>query len=211
MSDNPLQQYATTKGNRRNETQNHDRIDICGSRFILWFSRPRRTGRGTIAACALGVPILFTAKKGLSPQALQQVKKIQPSKIIIVGDSNAVSANAERSLKSNCDNVLRVYGATRVETALALYRSDSKFDFMWSNTAIVTTADNYADALSMSAYTYRSSSPIFLVSNNADNAKQIAALKDSISAISSLQAELKLSIDKSNSKSPTPLELPRFV
>lgn len=72
-----------------------------------------------------------------------------------------------------------MYGATRVDTALALYRSGSKFDFMWSNTAIVTTADNYADALSMSAYAYRSSSPIFLVSNNADNAKQIAALKDS--------------------------------
>lgn len=71
-----------------------------------------------------------------------------------------------------------MYGATRVDTALALYRSDTRFDFTWSDTAIVTTADNYADALSMSAWAYRSSSPIFLVSNKADNAKQIAALKD---------------------------------
>lgn len=129
-------------------------------------------------AGALHAPILLTAKKELSLQALQQVNKIQPSTIIIVGGSNAVSANAERSLKSNCGNVQRVYGATRVDTALALYRSDTRFDFTWSDTAIVTTADNYADALSMSAWAYRSSSPIFLVSNKADNAKQIAALKD---------------------------------
>ena len=160
-------------------------------------------------AGALHAPILLTAKKELSLQALQQVNKIQPSTIIIVGGSNAVSANAERSLKSNCGNVQRVYGATRVDTALALYRSDTRFDFTWSDTAIVTTADNYADALSMSAWAYRSSSPIFWCPTRQTMPSKLPPSRTVISAISSLQAEPKPSISKSNSKLPMPLELPR--
>ena len=68
----------------------------------------------------------------------------------------------------------RVAGATRVDTSLKLYQQGTG----WSHTAILATAGNFADALSISSYAYAAKAPVFLVDSNGLTSKQQTALSN---------------------------------
>lgn len=75
------------------------------------------------------------------------------------GRSCRLVYGVETALASLCPKVDRVYGDTRVDTSLELYRAGGS---RWGDTAIVATGANYADALSVSSYAYHAKAPVFL-------------------------------------------------
>lgn len=112
-------------------------------------------------AGGLDAPILLTDPSVLSDAAKSRLESFCPSRVFIVGGSAAVSPDVERRVKellgSGCA-VFRVAGQTRYETSLVAAEINPKS----SDTVIVATGGNYADALSVSPYAFASGSPVVL-------------------------------------------------
>ena len=112
-------------------------------------------------AGGLDAPILLTDPNGLSDAAKGRLESLCPSRVFIVGGNAAVSPDVERQIKemlgSGCA-VFRVAGQTRYETSLVAAEINPKS----SDTVIVATGGNYADALSVSPYAFASGSPVLL-------------------------------------------------
>lgn len=123
-------------------------------------------------AGTMNAPIILTDGNILSPQAQSQLNQLAPSRIVIAGGASAISNTVMNSLKNICPNVQRVAGETRVDTSLNLYREGSG----WGSTAVLATAGNFADALSISSYAYHMKAPVFLVNTNDLTARHRSAL-----------------------------------
>lgn len=112
-------------------------------------------------AGGLDAPILLTDPNGLSDAARGRLESLCPSRVFIVGGNAAVSPDVERQVKEllgfGCA-VFRVAGQTRYETSLVAAEINPKS----SDTVIVATGGNYADALSVSPYAFASGSPVLL-------------------------------------------------
>lgn len=117
-----------------------------------------------LAAAALAgdtdAPILLTDSGQLTEQAKAEITRLAPSKVVAVGGPNAVSEEVLSAAKSAAPNaeIKRIWGQTRYETSLNI------MDELCgrSNTVIVATGTNFADALSISPYSYATGSPVIL-------------------------------------------------
>lgn len=111
----------------------------------------------------LNAPIMLTDPNGLSPETEQRIQNLKPSCVYIVGGKAAVSVNVERrvaQLTGTGASIKRIAGDTRYDTSLKVASSLSSP----SDTVIVTTGTNYADALSISPYAFATGSPVVLSS-----------------------------------------------
>ncbi len=105
-------------------------------------------------------PVLLTDSNGLSQQTQSEINRLGVKKAIVAGGSYAISNNVVTSIEKMGIKVERLSGSTRLETAEKIYNSlDSS---QWSQTAIVASGETFADALSISPYTYAYKAPIFL-------------------------------------------------
>ena len=117
-------------------------------------------------AGGLDAPILLTDPNSLSDAAKDRLETFCPSKVFIVGGNAAVSPDVERQVKELLDSgcaVFRVAGQTRYETSLVAAEVNPKS----SDTVIVATGSNYADALSVSPYAFASGSPVLLCDSSS--------------------------------------------
>lgn len=106
-------------------------------------------------------PILLTDPTVLSDACKQELDWLRPSALYIVGGSLAVSDVVEsqvRSLLGSGCAIHRIAGETRYETSLAVAKANPAH----SDTVVVATGLNYADALSISPYAFASGSPVIL-------------------------------------------------
>ena len=104
---------------------------------------------------------MLTDPNGLSSETEQRILNLKPSRIYIVGGKAAISVNVERrvaQLAGSGANIQRIAGDTRYDTSLKVVSSLSNP----SDTVIVTTGTNYADALSISPYAFATGSPVVL-------------------------------------------------
>lgn len=109
----------------------------------------------------LNAPIMLTDPNGLSSETEWRIQDLKPSRVYIVGGKAAVSASVERrvaQLTGSGANIQRIAGDTRYDTSLKVASSLSNP----SDTVIVTTGSNYADALSISPYAFATGSPVVL-------------------------------------------------
>lgn len=107
-------------------------------------------------------PIVLTSKAALNSDAQSEIKRIGAKKAIVIGSSAAVSTKVENSLKSMGLTTSRIQGATRVETAQEIFKAGKG----WSKTAIIASGNGFADALSISSYSYAKKAPLFLTDGN---------------------------------------------
>lgn len=129
----------------------------------------------------LDYPILLTDPNKLSSETEAAIEQLDPTEIITVGGTSAVSASVQYNLGYlvGYKNLTRLSGSDRFETALAIYDFGKEADG-WSDTAIVATGMGFADALSISSYAAASESPIFLTdaSGNLTNAVKAEIIAD---------------------------------
>lgn len=111
----------------------------------------------------LNAPIMLTDPNGLSTETEWRIQNLKPTRVYIIGGNAAVSAKVERriaQLIGSEANIQRIAGDTRYDTSLKVASSLSNL----SDTVIVTTGTNYADALSISPYAFATGSPVVLSS-----------------------------------------------
>lgn len=65
-------------------------------------------------------PLILTTGGTLSPQALQSMKSVDIEQVILLGGVNAVSAAVENAIKATGVTVIRLAGADRYETGVAV-------------------------------------------------------------------------------------------
>ncbi|MGD7024767.1 cell wall-binding repeat-containing protein [Rossellomorea vietnamensis] len=117
--------------------------------------------------------IVLTQENELSKPAAKAVKNLS---VNIVGGTGVVSNNVEKTLiaQNGKEHVTRTAGADRYGTLAALLKAyQTGTD---TNTVLITTGENFPDALTASSLAARTNAPLILVSDEID--KQTAAFLD---------------------------------
>ena len=127
-------------------------------------------------AGAYDAPIVLTEPNSLSVDAADMIEQLSPKVIYVVGGEAAVSkAAVDTAAYYAADGckVFRIAGDTRLETSLAIAKRVRQKSTA-SDTLIVATGFNYADALSVSPFAFAYKSPIFLCGSNGLSADAIS-------------------------------------
>ena len=106
-------------------------------------------------------PVILTSSSALSPQARDLVLDLSVKHVVIMGGESAVSSAVEASLSSLGVTCERIAGADRAQTSVRAFGATRSAGSA-SNTVIVATGSNFADALAIGPYAWRSASPILL-------------------------------------------------
>lgn len=127
-------------------------------------------------AGAYDAPIVLTEPNSLSIDAADMIEQLSPNVIYVVGGEAAVSKSAVDTATyyaaDGC-KVFRIAGDTRLETSLAIAKRVRQKSTA-SDSLIVATGFNYADALSVSPFAFAYNSPIFLCGSNGLSADAIS-------------------------------------
>ncbi|MBR3235955.1 MAG: leucine-rich repeat protein, partial [Atopobiaceae bacterium] len=109
-------------------------------------------------AGTLDAPVLITNKKNLSTQTEEEIRRLRPQRVLIMGGTAAVSDTVRGQINDLGPITERIAGDNAVKTAVEIYRAGGG----WSDTAIVATSSGYWDALSVAPYAWWGKAPIFL-------------------------------------------------
>lgn len=128
-------------------------------------------------AAAYNAPILLTEQGKLSEGAKAEIKRLNPSKVILIGGTTVLSDNLISQVKGVNSNISveRLGGLTRYETSLYIAkRLDTIIDV---SKAYVCYGYGEADALSISAKAGTEKAPIILAEKNKVPASTLSWLK----------------------------------
>ncbi|OFW64218.1 MAG: hypothetical protein A2135_08470 [Actinobacteria bacterium RBG_16_67_15] len=115
---------------------------------------------GGPAAVALDAPVLLTDPDNLPQVVADEITRLDPTRIVVVGGTGAVSAAVFAQLEAIQANTVRISGANRYETAVAI--SQDAFD-SGSSRVYVATGLNFPDGLAGAAAAGWWGAPILLV------------------------------------------------
>ncbi|MGS2778920.1 cell wall-binding repeat-containing protein [Robertmurraya sp. GLU-23] len=120
----------------------------------------------------LNAPILLTIPTHIPIETVNEIKRLNTKKVIILGGPNAVSNQVETYLREKIQvNVERIAGETRFETSEAIANRLGIYE-----KAFIVNGYNYPDALSIGSYAAVSKAPIILTKQTGltQNSKQFA-------------------------------------
>ncbi|WP_454301329.1 cell wall-binding repeat-containing protein [Salana multivorans] len=123
------------------------------------------------AAAKLDAPLLLTRANALPKGVLDEIKRLAPEKIYVVGGSGSIGGAVYEEVSAVAPTQ-RLSGATRYETTLAV--ADAVFDT--AETAILATGRTFPDALSASGAAGRLGAPVILI-DGTQSAVSEAALE----------------------------------
>ncbi len=118
----------------------------------------------TALAGYYNAPIVLSDPNALSAKAASEIERLDAKSAILVGGAAALSDSVKDSIGAMGVATYRIAGDSRALTALEVYNTGAELG-AWGSTAIVTTGSNFADALSISPFSYAMKAPIFLASN----------------------------------------------
>ena len=119
---------------------------------------------GSPAAAMADGPILLTARDGLPTATANELARLRPSRIVILGGPGVVTDRVAAQLQAHAGTVERWWGATRFETAAAISRATFSPGVP---VAYLATGSTFPDALSGGAIAGRNHSPILLVGRDS--------------------------------------------
>jgi len=119
---------------------------------------------GGPAAAKLGGPILLTKRGAIPPSTVDELKRLKPKRIVVLGGVGVVSESVEAALRRHTDGkVTRLAGADRYSTAAAI--SSDGFE-AGVPVVYIATGLNYPDALSGAAAGAGKDGPVLLVARS---------------------------------------------
>ncbi|WP_150308202.1 cell wall-binding repeat-containing protein [Planctomonas psychrotolerans] len=129
------------------------------------------------AAAKEGGPLLLTDKWYVTGAVRDEIARLKPAKIVVVGGTGSIADKAVDQLRALQPNTVRVAGANRFESSRAVV--DHAFGASGSSTAYITTGGDFPDALSAGGTAGLRGAPVLLVNGGADSvdAATIALLK----------------------------------
>ncbi|WP_346936207.1 family 10 glycosylhydrolase [Clostridium sp.] len=120
----------------------------------------------TPLASAYGAPIILSEKSSLPSETKAEIKRLNPSRVILIGGNTVLSDSLDKQLKEIKSNLVveRIGGSTRYDTSLLVAkRLDTIADVSKS---YVCYGLGEADALSIAAKAGEEKAPIILVEKN---------------------------------------------
>lgn len=120
----------------------------------------------TPLASAKGAPILLTENNRLPQETTDELKRLNPSNIIVIGGESVVSENVIKDIKNIKKDIKveRVGGIDRYDTSLKIAKELDKTNDITK--IYIGAGDGEADALSISPVAGREKSPILLTPKN---------------------------------------------
>lgn len=110
-------------------------------------------------------PVVLTQKGALTDSAAHQLRRMNAKHAYIVGGTDVVSQNVESDLEDMDISVSRVAGTSRYSTGIdamsEIRKAGSKTDAV-----VITSGNDFADALSIGSWAHVSASPIVLTQDN---------------------------------------------
>lgn len=116
-------------------------------------------------AGALGCPIILTEAEALSATAVDCIKTIKATRIILLGSATVTSDRVKSELEAivGSGNVKRLGGDNRYATQMAVYQYGVDNGLWTGDLAVVSNATGFADALAVSPISYKYKAPVFYV------------------------------------------------
>lgn len=142
--------------------------------LVSGLSFPDALSAGPLASY-LNAPILLSQPTRISDSTLNEIIRLQVKEVVILGGTSAVGLEVEQQLMmAGITNIKRIKGSNRYETSALVAQ------FMLGKGAeieefIVTSGQNFADALSIGSVAAKSKSPI-LLTRSTDLPRDIDAL-----------------------------------
>ncbi|WP_347756054.1 cell wall-binding repeat-containing protein [Agrococcus sp. ProA11] len=119
------------------------------------------------AAASDDAPLLLTMPDAVPSSVMEEIERLSPDLIVIVGGEPSVSAAVAADLGDIAGDVVRLGGANRYETS----RLVAQYAFAeGADSAFLATGRNFPDALSAGAAAGKVGAPILLVDGRADGA-----------------------------------------
>ena len=109
-------------------------------------------------AVSLDAPILLTAGDSIDPRVVQELQRLKPQKVILLGGVACLQPSIEKQLDNSSFKWERIGGIDRYETSVLLAKHLS------SDTLILANGDNFPDALSAATFAGIKQIPIVLTS-----------------------------------------------
>lgn len=130
-------------------------------------------------AGTLDCPILLTKRTSVPQVTLDAIRSMGASKIIVLGQTDAVSGAVESTLRQ-LGSVTRLGGSTRYGTQEEIFRFARSLGAFSGGKAFVASGVDFADALAVSPLSYGLHTPVFFVDETGSlPASQLSALKES--------------------------------
>ncbi|MCS5735037.1 cell wall-binding repeat-containing protein [Herbiconiux daphne] len=117
------------------------------------------------AAAKLGGPLLLTTTDSLLPQVEDEIERLDPDQIVVVGGVNSIAPAVFDKLKAIQPDTVRIGGADRYEASRNL--ADFAFGESGASTAYVATGVNFPDALSAGPAAATRGGPVVLVAGGS--------------------------------------------
>lgn len=129
------------------------------------------------AAAEVGGPVLLTPPSSLPPVVATEIRRLEPSRIYVLGGPAVVSDSVFRSLRALAPTIERIYGADRYATSGEVVK---RF-FSSSRTIVLATGRGFADALAAGAVAGRLDAPTQLI-----DGKRLSLGKDVLSRFTAM-------------------------
>ncbi|MDO5079792.1 cell wall-binding repeat-containing protein [Buchananella hordeovulneris] len=107
-----------------------------------------------------GGPVLLATPQGLDQWTVQELQRLQPKRIVILGGTGSVSPQAEAQAQAVAP-VTRLAGRDRVATSLEVARTYSRADLVY-----VAGAISQVDAVPIAVQAGQNDAPVLLVGSN---------------------------------------------
>lgn len=109
-------------------------------------------------AVCVNAPILLTGGESLDPRVVQELQRLKPQKVILLGGSACLKPSIEKGLEQLSLSWERIGGLDRYETSVLLAKR------LTTDSLIIANGDNFPDALSAATYAGIKQIPIVLTS-----------------------------------------------
>ncbi|SHI29589.1 cell wall-binding repeat-containing protein [Desulfosporosinus lacus] len=117
---------------------------------------------GSVLAAAFNAPILLTEVNTLPSSTNNELKRLNPKTIYILGGTGVVSSKVEQQLRDKYENVIRIGGYDQYETAAEIAGYLSENNLVSPGKAVIAYGENFPDALSVSPLAANQHIPILL-------------------------------------------------
>lgn len=116
-------------------------------------------------AGAVDAPVLLTQPSALTDRVADEIARLNPSKIVLVGGESVIEATVEGALSDAMPDaqVARIAGADRYETAELIAREMVAYG-AGDGTVYIASGLDFADALAISPAAYAAGRPVLLAS-----------------------------------------------
>lgn len=121
-------------------------------------------------------PLLLADRDIISADLASNLRQMSPSKIIIIGGTNAISKKVESQLGGYANTVQRISGSSRVDTSIAIAKNTRKDNP--SNEVFLVNGYEEADAINIVSVSSRDGIPVLFSNKNNLPTQTKSYLKD---------------------------------